>query len=98
MKSEFTRSLEVALTEVSRARAKKWSGFDGQSLEPKLSRLEAILRMELQNSGDGHSSRTELTELTRWVADWIPDLDHPLLDAVSAVQQHARAMTSNEEE
>lgn len=58
-------------------------------MEPKLARLEVVLQSALE-SGNSISAATqaELKGLSRWVADWIPDLDHPLLDAVHRVAQH----------
>lgn len=90
MNARFNSDLKFALKQIPRARRNGWRGFQGESLEPKLARLEVILQSALESSNlISATALAELKGLPRWVADWIPDLDHPLLDALYRVAQHA---------
>lgn len=60
------------------------ANFDGLKRELEDAR-EAI------DSGRIDAARP-LTEIVRWVADWIPDINDPLLNALEDVQRHARSV------
>jgi hypothetical protein len=78
----------AALAEVERARAERWKGFAGESLEPKLQQLEEKLKAALDEVRAGEQLETaRMKGLVHWVADWIPDIDDPLLEAIYEVQR-----------
>lgn len=99
MRSRLIGSIRRALKHVVNARSKNWVGFEGESLEPKLIRVEEILRRTLAavSSGDRFDYH-EVEGLSRWIADWIPDIDDPLLDAAYAVEERARQLPQARED
>jgi hypothetical protein len=97
MRFRLISDIRRALKHVENARSKNWIGFEGESLEPKLIRVEEILRQALGavSHGDPVDYR-EVIGISRWIADWIPDIDDPLLDAAYAVEERAARLRQNQ--
>lgn len=90
MRSPLIGDIRRALKHVVIARSKNWVGFEGESLEPKLIRVEEILRQALAAVSNGEPvDYREVIGISRWITDWIPDIDDPLLDAAYAVEERA---------
>ena len=86
MASKNLRSVLVyALAEVDRAKARA-GGAAGRSAT-KFDRLAADLQKGLSELDQGGSPEFPL--LAKWVADWIPDPDDQLLNAMDSLEAAA---------
>lgn len=89
-RKKLIEEIDRALSEVSRARLEDWHLADGQSAAKQLALLEErLIRARAELSSDSAHNDVDLRQLVRWVADWIPDLDDPLLKAVGRVERIA---------
>ena len=80
-------ALRAALAEIRAAKDERWLGFEGEDLNPKLERLESTLQAALERLTIGQLSDSGgCTGLAKWVADWIPDLEHPLLEHLHKIE------------
>ena len=86
MRELVLREVESALREVARARKQKWQLADGCSAESLLTKLDSDLRALARDLEAGRRPGP-LRGIVRWVSDWIPDLDDPLLPAVGRVER-----------
>ena len=92
MSDKLVGALDGALNMVDRSRRRAASAT-GESTMAKFDRLEQELEYARQALESGRLDALQpLTEIVRWTADWIPDTDDPLLDALENVQRHARAI------
>ena len=81
-------AVEHALAEVQRAKHEGWALPDGSTATPALRKLEeelaaAALALRADRSLEPGSFRG----LVKWVSDWIPNLEDPLIAAVARVEQ-----------
>lgn len=81
-------ALSVAEREVARALGQGWLTPDGTPAHGNLLRLQEQLRDARQRAESGENpKRAEFAGLVRWVTDWIPSIDHPLVAALGNVER-----------
>lgn len=80
--------IDQALAEVDRASPERWTQLDGSPAAANLALLRSQLSDARAAAQEGRSPGSELSGLVRWVSDWIPDLDDPLIPALSRVCRH----------
>jgi hypothetical protein len=84
----FLNQLDRALAEVDRASTEGWTEVNGESATQSLDRLRQQLisaRTAIQRGGP--ADREPFSGLVRWVTDWIPDVNDPLVAAVAKVER-----------
>jgi hypothetical protein len=84
------RELLVAIDEASRelanASASNWSLPDGTSAVARLERLASQLQTMRDQAATGNDvDCSGVVDLVRWVTDWIPDVNHPLVHAIGDI-------------
>ncbi len=83
---ELEEALVNGVREVVRCRGEGWRDASGQSLDPTLERMEARLTKSLTAVRAGQEPEwNQLRHRVRFVADWIPDLSDPLLNAMARI-------------
>src|SRR6266566_6689045 len=81
-------ALKNARWEVDRALQAQWQMLDGQPAAPNLIRLDTQLREAEKRLQSGSStSPNEFSGIVRWVSDWVPNLDDPLVAAVARLER-----------
>lgn len=81
-------AVEHALAEVERAKREPWLLPDGSPATAALRRLEEQLTNAatiLRETGTLESGR--FRGIVKWVSDWIPTLDDPLVAAIAQVER-----------
>jgi hypothetical protein len=85
---DLVSAIEEAIVQARRAKALGWTGLDGRELRAEFDHLERELIGALEGARRGQEpDRDALAGLQRWVLDWIPDLDDPLVEAIDGLQQ-----------
>lgn len=83
---DFRGTLQAALAAASRGQADS----SGASIESptKFAMLKDILQAALKALDEQKQvDRVGLSGLSKWVADWIPDIEDPLLDRLDEMEQ-----------
>jgi len=79
--------IQAAIREVDRALAASWRKPNGESAEGNLRQLRETLQGAQDQLGSGLiPDDPRLIGMTKWVADWIPETDAPLLRALDGVE------------
>ena len=83
---EFIGAIDRALSEIDRASGRKMRLADGTSAQPRLDTLRDDLldRRKLALAGS-LPTRDTVIALLRWVFDWIPEMDAPLVKVVARI-------------
>lgn len=85
---EVAKSIQGALVEVERALSENWRRPGGRSVSVELQELREILEAAHLRARTGKPlSDPRLVRLSKWVADWIPDMHDPLLAAVGKIDR-----------
>ena len=92
--SQIVAALITAEREVARGLAAGWYTVDGVSAAERLARLQEQLRTALQSAESGERlDGTVFAGVVRWVTDWIPDVDDPLVAALGQVERVTQSQT-----
>jgi hypothetical protein len=84
MNSDQRHAFVRALNALERCRGRHEGGTD--SVQRKFVDVRQTLESAIRDVDAGRPiDRTALVGLSRWVADWIPDIDDPLLGALEEV-------------
>jgi len=81
-------AIDRALGEIERGRREGWRSLDGSPADGQLSKL----REDLIALTSGAEFLPQGHAMTRWVLDWIPSTDDPLVHAVAEVERLAQAV------
>lgn len=81
--SVTTRALVRAIVEAQRAVGHGWSKPNKESADPNLQRLI----QELQRLRAGAPRKSQIRHLLRWVGDWVPDPESPLMNALGELER-----------
>jgi hypothetical protein len=88
----FSRAIEDAELEIARARQQNWTLPDGRSADALLELLRSQLRgMRKRRDIEANDIEAEVIRLIRWTADWIPNIDDPLLAALGRLADSLKA-------
>jgi hypothetical protein len=81
-------ALEEALRELDFTAPGQWVKPDGGLADPNLDYLRCILERALQSARMEQEVNTDaLRGLVREVPDWIPDIRHPVIEALGRVER-----------
>lgn len=80
------RAIDEVIRELERASSSHWKFSDGSSMQSQLETLRADMEAlrTVALAGDP-PDRNRVLGILRWVIDWIPDLEDPLVKAVARV-------------
>ena len=93
LESDLLLALDEAIRELTRAQREDWRLFDARPATDRLTLLSNQLESALRRVQAGDElSRGEFSGLVRWLTDWIPNVDDPLVEALGKVERAARAV------
>ncbi len=79
-------AIDEASRELANAGADNWSLPDGTSAAGRLELLSSQLQKMRDEASAGRDIEcSDLIGLLRWVTDWIPNIDHPLVHAIGEI-------------
>ena len=83
---ELLTAIDEASRELASVSASNWVLPDGSSADTRLERLASQLDAIRHQAAAGQAIQcSDVVALVRWVADWIPDIDHPVVHALGDI-------------
>jgi hypothetical protein len=88
---KLREAIESARKEIARALREQWRTLDGQSAAPNLMRLDAQLREAAERlQSEQSADLAKFSGIVRWISDWIPNVDDPLVAAVAKLERTSK--------